>query len=306
MRFPFSPRSLLDTHPTSRWIDLKKLYLNGLSYGYSSSLIVSPESAQPFSSSLVRLDLHAVYIDSWWPDIHSLRTLTLTHVTFGVEESEEDEDEDETDLYITARQFFQSYPKLRAIAFNGLDSINSDALAFLPIFSLRYLYLGKCSYSRSKCPCEPISSGTNDLEFVDCLARHFRSKIQHLVLDPSESSSVRLAQLLSSRTDRSFPPYLAKLNSIRIAAPPTPMESTRYCPEASVSDEEDDSQSLVPVEPRSSWKVDQEKRVRSMLDKAGLEGVEIKWWRDGEKEACTAWDPDEVRWQENFVGDVAK
>lgn len=43
-----------------------------------------------------------------------------------------------------------------------------------------------------------------------------------------------------------------------------------------------------------------------MLDKAGLEGVEIKWWRDGEKEACTAWDPDEVRWQENFVEDVAK
>lgn len=60
------------------------------------------------------------------------------------------------------------------------------------------------------------------------------------------------------------------------------------------------------MEPQSSWKVEEEKRVRSMLDKAGLEGVEIKWWRDGEKEACTAWDPDEVRWQENFVEDVAK
>lgn len=92
---------------------------------------------------------------------------------------------------------------------------------------------------------------------------------------------------------------------IRIAAP-SPIESARWCPEAPVSDKEDDTRSPASVEPQSSWKVEEEKRVRSMLDKAGLEGVEIKWWRDGEKEACTAWDPDEVRWQENFVEDVAK
>lgn len=270
-------------------IDLKKLYLNSLYGDCTSSLIVEPEPDQAFSSTLVRLDLHAIFLDSWVPDIPSLTTLTLSHVEFGIDSDTDD------DLFITARQFFQSFPKLQAIAFDGLESINSDALAFLPIFSLRHLYLGKCSYSESKCSYGPISSGTDPVEFVDCLARHFRPKIQHLVLDPVESSSVRLAELLSSRKDRSFPPYLAKLKSIRIATP-APNESEKYCPEATISEDEEELGVQTSVGSRGRGKADEEKRVKTMLDEAGLKGVEIRWWRQGEMEACTAWDPDEARY----------
>ena len=48
--------------------------------------------------------------------------------------------------------------------------------------------------------------------------------------------------------------------------------------------------------PTFAGKAEETKRVKTMLDEAGLQGVEIRWWRQGEMEACTAWDPGEARY----------
>ena len=278
---------------------LRKLYVGSTCHLLSVSITVDPEPPlQSFAPTLSRLDLDAVYIEEWFARIPSLKTLSLTHVDFGI-----DVDPDRT--FETAREFFSSFPNLEAIGFNGVDSINSDALAFLPIFTLRHLYIGRCSFVNSQCHCRPYSTrtsdGTTSSTFIECLARHFRSQIRHLILDPHVPSSTRLVEILRSRNDKPFPPYLSKLESVRLAV--FPKVDQMVCPEKRLREEgEEKGVKLLCLEETETGsstfagKAEETKRVKTMLDEAGLKGVEIRWWRQGEMEACTAWDPGEARY----------
>ncbi|GAA5991567.1 hypothetical protein JCM5350_002618 [Sporobolomyces pararoseus] len=146
-------------------------------------------STLTIASTLVRLDLAQVTIESWSKLLPSVKTLTLDHVVFGRDDSVSTDD--------LCRDFFSSFPSLNSIGFDGVIRLASTSLAQLKVYGITRLYLGVCCAPASKSSsCHALGQG-QDRNFVEALARHFRCRVKHIFFAPDVSSLLLIYLLLS-------------------------------------------------------------------------------------------------------------
>jgi len=252
-------------------LGLKRVFLCSFPLGENlQSAIVFPPapSLSSLHKTLVRLDLAFVVLEQWNLPLPSVKILTLDHVRFGRRTSSFEQ------MVETCRNVFGSFPNLAALALDGLCRLTSDALSKLGMFKIKQLYLGQCCFKPTLGCDSEFRQGNwkmRDTTFLQCLARHLRTRIKHLHLPSCTQATSVLEHLLSSRIDGQCPFYLAKIESICIAPPP-----------------ENDGKT---VEESAQAKEDEEVIATSFCQTVGLRGVEVKFWDKFEEIPLSEWNP---------------
>ena len=193
-----------------------------------------------------------------------MKTVTLHSIRFRTE-SEGGTTE------IISRDFFDSFPNLKALGLEGLKGISPCAFSRFKMFSITHLYLGSCTVETAKhCP---DCLGSDPL--VVPLSRYFRSQIKHLILSPNEASRPLLESLLKSRTDKSHPSYLNRLESVQLALPimPNIPDCEDYCEWA------------------QGWREESRVLVEEALREAKLPKVEVSYREEVGPFLVSAWEP---------------
>ena len=255
----------------SQWI-LTLLYIIGLKKLTLSSRVAKPDyahlsfppkpSMSPLPSTLVRLDLVGLVLDDWTIGIPSVKVLTLDHVKFGSLKATNEQTSN------CCRNFFDSFPSLDAIAFNKLGRLAPDALSRLKVYGITQLRLGPCSF---RCICEhgPTDPPSAILPpFSHSLARYFRCKIKYFTL-PSIQKAALLEEVLSSRPDQPYPPYLAKLHTVSLHSSPFV----------------DNDRPFFEIRKKYQFET-----ARKLLDEAGLKELELNWIHQDQVEVVD-WEP---------------
>lgn len=255
-------------------------------------LIVSKELSCPviftpvyFSSTLsvtlTRLDLVQITIHDWQFSLPALRTLTLCFVSFeshrhssadnGTLEEEEDSISASSNEPL-CRRFFDSVPNLRSLGIEGTENLDPSSLSRLRVFSVTRLYVADLTLVNADA--QRLSHSGNrpfhSIAPVPALSRYFHCQVKRLFFSPRHNSLPLLRNLLTSRQNKSCPPFLKRLETIRLAPPSF------------------DEDLLL-----QQWKKKKERKVRAWLRTAKLENVQVSWWESEYDEPVHRWEPTE-------------
>lgn len=247
-------------------------------HGLGSPVLCFPPKASlpTLPPTLARIDLSFVFVQSWSIELPSVTTLTLDHVSFGGPQCAEEQSTE------TSRDFFGSFPKLKAIGFSGLIRFDPVSLARLKISSITHLFIGACAIN-DKCECRSGRQNVSpapQIPFLRSLARYFRCRIQHLVLPCHALSPKAIQAILSSHPSIDsypYPPYLARLQTVRILSP---------------------QMFLFGLDKPTIDDISHGILVQGHLHQAGLKNVELKWWKNGKAQngSMIEWEPEEWNW----------
>ena len=179
--------------------------------------------------------------------------------------------DDSVSTYDLCRDFFSSLPSLDSIGFDGVIRLASTSLAQLKVYGITRLYLGGCWARAVKSSSCPALGHGQERNFVEALARHFRCRVKHIFFAPDVSSLLLIYLLLKSRRpEKLYPPYLSKLETMKIA----PAHYFR-----SVTRGEYD------------YEFEAEELERFLFE-AGLEHVEWSRWEESEEgDKLSSWEP---------------
>ena len=239
---------------------LEKLHLAATrAHARAKIRLRSPSSSSNYTTTLTRLDLFGLDLVTWNIVLPATRTLTLHLVRF-LPETEGGTTE------IVSRDFFDSFPNLKALGLEGPKGISPCAFSRFKMFSITHLYLGSCTVETANhCP---DCLGSDPL--VVPLSRYFRSQIKDLVLSPNEPSRPLLDSLLTSRIDKSHPSYLNRLESVQFTLPCGSDSTTNVV---------------------KQWKEEAKMLVEGMLKEAKLSTVEVRYWKEVGALPVSAWEP---------------
>ena len=258
-------------------VDLEKLFVSSTNSDECPSLSFPPNpSLSSLPTSLVRIDLCSIYLENWDIELPSVTILTLNHVSFvGPHSTMKQATE-------SSRDFFGSFPKLKAIGFSAIRRFDPVSLARLKVSSITHPFIDACVIDED-CDCCPGFRTVLDppkIPFLRSLARYFRCRIKYLILPSRVTSPRSIKSILSSHPSISshpHPPYLARLETVRILSP---------------------QMSLYNLDKPTIDDISHGILVQGHLHQAGLENVELKWWKNRkvEKGTMLEWEPEEWIW----------